>query len=59
MRVSVRDPVSLPFRPAPSRWPLYTLAGLVAGLAIGVGLATLRVLLAERSAAVGTPVATP
>ena len=49
LRISVRDPVSLPFRPAPDRWPLYLLAGFAAGLAVGVGLATGRVLLAERN----------
>jgi capsular polysaccharide biosynthesis protein len=53
LRISVRDPVSLPFRPAPDHWPLYVLAGFAAGLAVGVGLATARVVLAEREQTVG------
>jgi uncharacterized protein involved in exopolysaccharide biosynthesis len=64
LRIFVRDPVSLPFRPALNLWPLHLLAGLVAGFAFGVGLATLRVLLAQRrptatTSPAPTAVATP
>lgn len=41
-RVSVVRPAAVPDEPRPVRWPLHALAGVLAGFAIGLGLAVLR-----------------
>jgi capsular polysaccharide biosynthesis protein len=48
IRLSVREPVRIPSRPEPVRWQLRAVAGLLAGLAIGAGVAVLRRRLAAR-----------
>jgi uncharacterized protein involved in exopolysaccharide biosynthesis len=48
IRISVRQPARIPSRPEPVRWPLHAAGGLLAGLAIGAGVAVLRRRLSAR-----------
>jgi len=41
-RITVADTPTTPGKPVPVRWPLHALAGALAGIAIGLGLAVLR-----------------